>query len=64
LPAHNHAGLNGGSVAQIAGDNDDGIFVHLTSGQSTTTGSNSAVDAAQAHPNMQPFLALNYIVKY
>jgi microcystin-dependent protein len=28
------------------------------------TGSNTAQDAAQAHNNMQPFLALNYIVKY
>jgi microcystin-dependent protein len=64
LPAHQHAGLNGGAVQQIAGDNDDGIFVRLTAGQNTNTGDNAATDAAQAHPNMQPYLALNYIVKY
>jgi hypothetical protein len=64
LPAHNHAGLNGGSVVQIAGDNDDGIFVRVTSGQNTTTGSNAAAGAAESHPNMPPFLALTYIVKY
>ncbi len=64
LPAHNHAGLNGGTVTQIAGDNDDGIFVRVTSGQNTTTGNNAAAPAAEAHPNMQPFLALTYIVKY
>lgn len=63
-PAHNHSGLSGGSVVQIAGDNDDGIFVRTTSGQSTTTGNSSASSAAEAHPIMPPFLALSYIVKY
>lgn len=64
LPAHNHAGLSGGSVVQIAGDNDDGIFVRTTSGQNTNTLNNAAAAASEAHPNMQPFLALTYIVKY
>ena len=64
LPAHNHAGLNGGTVTQIAGDTDDGIFVRTTSGQGTGTGNNAAAAAAESHPNMQPFLALSYIVKY
>jgi microcystin-dependent protein len=64
LPSHIHAGLNGGAVQQIAGDDDDGIFVRLTSGQNTSTAPNTATDAVQAHPNMQPYLVLNYIVKY
>lgn len=31
---------------------------------SNETGANTAAPAAEAHPNMQPFLALNYIVKW
>jgi microcystin-dependent protein len=31
---------------------------------SNETGANTAAPAAEAHPNMQPFLALHYIVRY
>lgn len=63
-PAHNHAGLSGGTVVQIAGDDDDGLFVRITTGQNTTTGNSAASGATEAHPIMPPFLALSYIVKY
>jgi microcystin-dependent protein len=64
VPQHTHGGWRGGTLPQVAGDPDDGIFPR--SGMISNTGGvvGGAQDAASAHNNMQPFLALNYIVKY
>ncbi len=60
---HTHAALNGGSSLQVAGDPDDGIFPR--SNPATVSGgvSGGEKDANQAHNNMQPWLALNYIIR-
>lgn len=67
--AHNNTndylsvGTNG---AAINGAQSPNALVAAQPGISSTTGVNQAVassDASQAHTNLQPFIALNYIVK-
>lgn len=66
LPAHNHSvTLAGASWTQ--GDNDSSSFPPANVWRisaTRSTGNNAAQNASQSHNNMQPFLALNYIVKY
>jgi microcystin-dependent protein len=62
LPAHSHTYTRYGN-GWVQGENNGSPNVWRDSStQSTST--NVAANAAQAHPNMQPFLALSYIVKY
>ena len=66
LPSHNHTVVLAGA-SWTQGDNDDTNFppgnVWRVSA-TRNTGNSAAQDASQAHNIMQPFLAINYIVKY
>jgi len=41
----------------------DKTTTHITSGATIGSGGSSSVGGSQPHPNMQPFLALKYIMK-
>ena len=60
---HTHPALNGGSSLQVAGDPDDGIFPRSLPATVSGGVTGGEKDAAQAHNNMQPWLALNYIIR-
>jgi microcystin-dependent protein len=62
-PIHNHsflAGWGGGALALVKWD---GTGNNLAYGLSSPVQANVAADAAQSHQNMQPSLALNFIIK-
>ena len=63
LPDHTHPALNGGTLKSSMFDPDDQIFPR--SNPSIVSGgvTGGAQNAAQAHNNMQPWLALNYIIR-
>jgi microcystin-dependent protein len=56
MPVHNHTSLILGS-----GGGSTGIPVTASANTNTTTGD---AGSGQAHPNMQPSLALNFIIKF
>ena len=74
IPAHSHLvptraatpGITDVSIASAAGDGNDGIL-NAYSGRSSARGSIASTDAnaggGSSHNNMQPWLALNYIIK-
>lgn len=65
VPAHAHT-INGQmiSVSQIGGDDAGVLSGTITSGAYYENTQNSTpYNAAEAHTNLQPYIALNYIVK-
>jgi microcystin-dependent protein len=71
IGSHNHDNLNdylsiGSNGASINGSQSPGAVVSAQPGITGTTATNNAVadaNASQAHTNLQPYIALNYIVK-
>jgi len=70
--SHNHDNLNdylsiGSNGASINGSQSPGAVVSAQPAITGTTATNNAVadaNAAQAHTNLQPYIALNYIIKF
>jgi len=60
---HTHSALNGGSSIQVAGDPDDGIFPRSLPASVSGGVTGGEKNATLAHNNMQPWLALNYIIR-
>jgi len=71
IPPHRHA-FQGGSVTINDGPGNDGGFKNDNNGthykytdiQTVSTNSDKLAKAAIAHNNMQPYIVLNYIIKY
>lgn len=63
IQQHNHqqTGDNGGSGSPISALNPSGGTAQTPTAQSTLTAGNS--DALVAHPNLQPYVTMNYIIK-
>jgi len=62
LPAHDHdirasSGSGGNEVSRTSSEGSD-----IT--DTTAIANNTAADAASAHTNVQPFITVNYIIKY
>lgn len=69
LPAHNHPPASGTNFsnygAGLAYNGSSSATLNIGPYDTkTTTGSNTAADAASAHNTMQPFLYVPYIIKY
>jgi microcystin-dependent protein len=56
MPVHNHTSLILGS-----GEGSTGIPVTASANTNTTTGN---AGSGEAHPNLQPYIVVNYIIKY
>lgn len=64
IPSHSH---NVSNTVQITGSNTPGSLDNSANeidNQNITSTTSSAVGGGQSHNNMQPFVVLNYIIKY
>ena len=66
IPAHDHATATVAIPGFEAVEVQAGVggFAITTAGSTEATVVNVSNGAGEAHPNMQPYLALNYIIKY